>query len=1307
VSSTDPSPPLSRISPARLFVLLILFVCACAYAIFHSARFQRESRALIVRIASSALDRHVSFSDLGLSILPPGVTVRNVRIDGAAGENRPFFQADEVSVSGQISWIGRTLTLGSISASHPQLHVAVFPDGSDNLPRGLKSKAGRSAVRVEVERIAVTGGTFFFNELRLPLDLAMRSFVAELNSIGQRNRFQGRLNCRRAELRLRNEVSVPFAVDGRFELGGGRLSVESLTLSGAFGILHAIGEIPRLSQPVVAASVSGELDAFEVESAFRVKLPFRGIANVLFDLTAGSGAGFRLGGRVEVPKLRAEGFEFDALTATVSASASGLTARIERANFEGGSISGIFRLGRFSASPQQFELLVEGERLSVERFFADIGLPGTRIASVARATLALRWTGSDLDRGDGGGEFSLSPVEAGPQAVALSGGGPIAIRNGFIDFENAELRFPDSALSLNGGFAIGDWNPRLQFSVDSRDFRSVDRLATNFTSAIDRRPVLPYGLAGSGRIIGSLRGRWAMPEVAASLSAENASYAGVRLGTVYSNLSVADQAFVFHPLRAYDGDSRLTLTGYARYASKPGSPSFDLTAEAFRFPIERALKYLSLDFPVTGRATGTLPVSGTPAAVTGGGDVVLEDAVVYGQPIARLTGTLALTPGAVELQNIRGQIDDSRFGGEGRYAFASGRYRFRIAGDDLPVSRIAALAPVHDVADGLVSFRADGEGTLDHPSLSATIRTKQFSLYGHPVAAENAPAISAVLDRGTLRLDAAAPGRWSISAAGPISGDRPELHVSFEVTDPSVLPALLPDLPSGFRGELAASGVVRLDPRDDSILESKLTVSRLRLATGEKAAVEEAGPIEVSYAKGRVSIANARLVALPRTSLSISLSVGVAKPQTIEGTLRGEVDPALLAGFAGVDAETSGQLSADLGLSGTLSRPLLRGRITLDRGRFRAGFSPYVLEDISARIAWNGAQATIEAFRSRVGGGEIVASGDAQLSGYALKDYRLIVQAQNVTVRSIEGLSLQADADFTVVGDSDRSVVRGQATLLSGTYTKDFAPTLATFFSPSRNVSYSGGRKSWQDRTSLEVQILSSASLEVRNNLARLTASVDLLARGTLAEPILLGQIGIDEGGKITFQDVKYEIQSGTITFGNFLRTEPVVDINATADVKGYSVNVQAVGTLGGRSRVQFSLSSDPPLSQEQLTALLLTGAAPETARAQASTTSSIAGSLAGFAIRPVTSRVQQLFRLDRFQIDPVLQSSAGSSGGAVITVGKNLSRDLSVTYSYSAEANAQSIILVEYQIDANKLLQASKDENNVYSIDIKFRKRF
>ena len=51
----------------------------------------------------------------------------------------------------------------------------------------------------------------------------------------------------------------------------------------------------------------------------------------------------------------------------------------------------------------------------------------------------------------------------------------------------------------------------------------------------------------------------------------------------------------------------------------------------------------------------------------------------------------------------------------------------------------------------------------------------------------------------------------------------------------------------------------------------------------------------------------------------------------------------------------------------------------------------------------------------------------------------------------------------------------------------------------------------------LDVRIVSAASLEVRNNLARLSGTVDLIARGTLADPVLLGQVLLDEGGRVVF----------------------------------------------------------------------------------------------------------------------------------------------------------------------------------------------
>ncbi len=1307
-----PAPPLSRISAARLFGLLVLFVCACAYSVAQSERFQRESRALLLRLAGAALKRPVSFREVSFSVIPPAVRIENVRIAGGPGETRPFFEAEEVSASGEIGFFGRTLAIGSLRVRRPRLRITVNPDGTDNLPPGLKGRSRSSAVKVRIGGLTVSGGEFVFNEKRVPLDLALRSFIAELVPAGPEGRFRGLVGCQQGSLALPNGVSFPFRIAAGFDLGGGRLHVDSLLVSGPFGDLRAVGEIPDLSRPVVSALVSGAVQGEKVEEIFHLKLPFRGQADVAASLTAGGPERFRVSGSASLARLTADRFLFENVGTTVFASPAGLTARIERASFDGGSVEGVLRLGPFAERVPRYELLAEGKGISVERFFGNLDLPGTALASAADVTLALRWRGPDLEKGNGGGELRLLAAnDARPNSVPLSGGGPFSIREGFVNFENHRLGMPRSTLTLNGGFALGEWNPRMRFRLESQDWRVLDRVATNFSSAIQKKPATPLGLEGSGTAEGDLSGRWSVPEVEARISAENAFYGGVRLGTVYANLSVADQAFTFHPLQAFDGDARLSLSGTARYAPRKGVPRFDLQTEVARFPVERILRYLDLDFPVTGRATGRMPVVGDPPAVAGAGDVALEDAVAYGQPIARISGRLALDSGTVRLEKARGQIGDRWFGGDASYAMAGRRYRFRLAGDDIPISAVASLAPVRDSVSADLSFHAEGEGSIDHPSLSGEVRATRFALLGNPVPDEDAPSLSLALKDGKLDARAEAPRRWTATASGDIGGQAPRVGFTVSVPDLALLARLFPEVPRNLGGEAEAEGELRLEPGELTLRDLRASFRRLKVFAGdESTAIAPSSPVEVRYAEGVLAIPDARFTGRG-SSAELSAAVDLRRGNALSGRLSLEADPGLLAAYFLPGSESSGMLRGDLALAGSLDRPRVEGSLGIEKGKFRAANFPYVLDDVSAAVRFTGGQATVDAFHARVSGGDLSVSGDAQLSGLSVRSYRLLLQAQSLSVRSLEGFVLRTDADLTLTGDTSGSVVRGEVQLLSGTYTRDFEPTLASLFQRSREASFGAGIPSWEDRVRLDLRVVSSASLEVRNNLARLTASVDLIARGTLAQPVLLGQVILDEGGKVTFQDVKYEIETGSLTFGNPLRTEPVVDVVATAEVKGYAITVQGAGTLGERSRLHFSFSSDPPLTDEQVAQLLLTGSTPETAaatgRGQPSAAASVAGSLAGLAFRPVTSRVQQLFRLDRFQIDPILQAAPGSSGGAVITVGKNISKDLSVTYSYSAETNSQSIILVEYQIDANKVLQASKDENNVYAVDIKLRKRF
>jgi translocation and assembly module TamB len=356
-------------------------------------------------------------------------------------------------------------------------------------------------------------------------------------------------------------------------------------------------------------------------------------------------------------------------------------------------------------------------------------------------------------------------------------------------------------------------------------------------------------------------------------------------------------------------------------------------------------------------------------------------------------------------------------------------------------------------------------------------------------------------------------------------------------------------------------------------------------------------------------------------------------------------------------------------------------------------------------ISLHGSHAEIDGIRARVGGGDLFAAGSINLKGIGVSDFRLTIQARHVAVRYPEDMRLVVDADLVATGaPGSGQVVRGEVTLLRGTYSRDFDVTLASLVERGRPSGAVAAREPWKEETALEVRIVSAAALEVRNNVARLTAEVDLVARGTVAQPILLGQVLFDEGGRITFRDVQYEIESGTITFANTARIAPILDLRARAEVKGYDLVVNLVGTW---PRIQSTFTSDPPLSDEAVIGLLLTGAEPNQ-RTGSDTTQSLVsaagGILAGALAGGVTRPTQRLFRLDRFQIDPVFTGSQLTDIRS--TVGKQITPDLLVTYSQSLNSDRESVVQLEWRVTSSITLQALRDENGVYSINVRRRQR-
>jgi hypothetical protein len=120
--------------------------------------------------------------------------------------------------------------------------------------------------------------------------------------------------------------------------------------------------------------------------------------------------------------------------------------------------------------------------------------------------------------------------------------------------------------------------------------------------------------------------------------------------------------------------------------------------------------------------------------------------------------------------------------------------------------------------------------------------------------------------------------------------------------------------------------------------------------------------------------------------------------------------------------------------------------------------------------------------------GDVFVAGNFQLANGGLSDFRFALQGRRIQVRAIPAMRLTVDADLVATGGGGANLIRGEVTLLRGTYTKDVDLTVSDLLSRNRGAGAITVNQPWMERTSLEVRVVSAAALEVRNNLARCPA---------------------------------------------------------------------------------------------------------------------------------------------------------------------------------------------------------------------------
>lgn len=1300
-----------QLSALRLFTVLTVFLILAGYAVWNSERFQNLFQGMSQTRISAALGRPVTFRRVEFRFLPPSVRLADVRIgnDPRLGPE-PFLSADEISIGGGVSLTGQELRLGRIRALHPKVTLVQFPDGSWNLPPGINRPARKGGLKVRVGEVVLQQGVFELDGRKAEISVVLEDFAGNLRSLGE-DHYGGALTARRMTLSLPSAEPIVSDLSTEFHMEPGHgIVIETLRVAGSFGRLAAAGAIETGASARTTFIASGDISITEVERIFHSRLGFAGDARVAARLDIPRGGAFQIAGNLFSPRIDAKGFLLEDVEASVAAVKEELVAHIDRGRYAGGSAQGVVRIASLVARPRLFTIALEGRDLSLERFFADLKLPGTGLSGTADVTLALRFAEeAGIEHANGGGTLEVRPGPAvslvsGRHGLPTGGGGPLSVVDGRIGFEGVTLRFPQTTIDLTGGLRIGHWGPDFDFDLTSKDLTEVDRLFQNLVAATGGKPE-PLGLGGTGDATGHLGGAWGDPDATVQFSAEETRWAGVPFGSVLGTADVGDGAFLFRPLRAYDGAASLSLEGTVRFRDVAGRPKLDLQVAAHEYPLQRFLDYLDLDYPVEGLVTGSFPMTGSTKSLSGGGPISVSQAVLWGQRIPLVTGRVLFSPGRFGLADVRAEIGGGMVGGSGALQIDEKTFEARFAGDAISLPAITALSDYSDRVSGKLSFQVAGSGKIDRPDLTATATLADATLFGHRLPDGAEPRLEAKIVSGDLTGSVAVPNRWSLSAQGNLFDPGSKVSVALDARDLAALLLFTPlEVAPGRGGALAVRGVLTLPSKTGEFLSGLFTVTEARLDFPERPGVlRTSGDVKILLARQKLVFDEFHAMG-EGTDLKVQGSVDLGSNHALAITVAGPIDASLVA-LALPDVALTGRLTLDVAASGTVDAPALSGTLRVENGKYRLAGLTQILDDIAGVVSFHGSRAEIDGIRAHVGGGDLFAAGSVNLKGLTLENFRLTIQARHVALRYPEGMRLVVDADLVATGVPGGNVVRGEVTLLRGTYSRDFGVTVADLLERNRPSGTIAAREPWKEETVLEVRIVSAAALEVRNNVARLTAEVDLVARGTVAQPIVLGQILFDEGGRITFRDVQYEIESGTVTFANTARIAPIIDLRARAEVKGYDLVVNLVGTW---PRIQSTFTSDPPLSDDAVIGLLLTGAEPGR-RTSADTTESLVsaagGIVAGAVAGGLTRGTQKLFRLDRFQIDPVFSGSQLTDIRS--TVGKQITPELLVTYSQSLNSDKESVIQLEWRLGQSVTLQALRDENGVYSISVRRRQRF
>ena len=965
-------------------------------------------------------------------------------------------------------------------------------------------------------------------------------------------------------------------------------------------------------------------------------------------------------------------------------------------------------------------------------------LAGSAVPLAGRATgrVDLTFPGTDFKLASGTVTTHLAAEAGEVDRIPINGEVAMRANRGTFDIQQVNLQTPATRLTATGQFSFEN-DSNLQVDLNSSDAAELQTVLISsglLPEVEEQMRTYRIGLAGQLAFNGNIRGRLNSPNLNGRVSIGSLLVDGNELGSLSASVAMNDAE-----IRVPDGNLAQRNGGGVRFSLvKPrvGDNNTSIEATLDRFNSQNLLALSSFignkQFIADTQSdlSGQVKITGIPDAMSGSADLRFGPGKLGGEPLEGATARASFNGADVNVESVDVRLVAGHIVASGNFNTKSKSFDFQGNAQGIQLARLTTFAnrPGLPAVTGVADFTAHVIGNMtDFSAYQIT-----FDGEGRDVTINGRPAGTVALTGRTqnkqldIKLTTGLLGApQEILARVDLSNERLPASIKTTLTNADLanlfqiaMPGAGVTIAGRANGTIEAAGNLIDDDDNFSLagLSGKADFTELSFRV-EDVQLSATTPLSVRFTPNELTLDEARFTG-PGTNIVLNGTLATASGGKQNLNINGDLNLRVLNGVS-PDFLSSGTADVAVRINGSFEQPRVIGTAALNNASVSVllGNDRWTVANLKAALRFTANQAQIDSLEGTLGGGRVSATGGALLEGFTVSAFRINLHGDSVTVPFPQDFRSTLDADVEIRGSSREQVISGLVNLRRAEYTQDIE--LADLINTRRGESIEEGAENELTRTALfgGLRVEGRNALVVRNNLADLVGSVSLQLDGPVNDPTISGRITATSG-TLNFRNDRYDITRALVDLPPSRNADPILNIQGESQIRGYRV---IVGLNGPLSQPQATVRSEPALPQADVVSLITTGQL-----SSGDTSSSIlsqsevgaATSLLTDALinAPAQRATSKLFGLTRFEISPVIGGTTGSTPSARLTLGRRISKELTVTYSTNVTSDPNQILALEYRVSDRLSFFAQYEQastrrlsarTNNFSFEIRFRKRF